>query len=193
MVDESTRLKSETAAPDPQEHPVSVLVLTGSARRDSYTRRLGEAIAAGLPGGELAPRLTVLPWFDQDLEHSPPAVVASLRAQVRDADAVVVVTPEYNGTVPGLLGNAFDWLSRPYGAGSLRGKPAVAVAASPGEVGGARAVVSLRTLLGNTGAQVLGRPITVGGIAALLDAGSDEVVEQVAEALDEAFAAARAA
>ena len=173
---------------------MSVLVLTGSARRDSYTRRLGEALAAGLPGGVLAPRLTVLPYFDQDLEHSPPAAVAALRAQLREADAVVVVTPEYNGTVPGLLGNAVDWLSRPYGAGSLRGKPAVAVAASPGEVGGARAVVSLRTLLGNTGAQVLGRPITVGGIAGVLDAGVDEVVEQVAEALDEALAtAARAA
>ena len=170
---------------------MSVLVITGSARRDSYTRRLGEALAAGLPDGVLAPRLTELPYFDQDLEASPPAEVEALRAQVRDADAVVVVTPEYNGTVPGLLGNAVDWLSRPYGAGSLRGMPAVAVAASPGEVGGARAVVSLRTLLGNTGADVLGRPITVGGIARVLDAGTvDEVLEQVAEALDDALAAA---
>ena len=173
---------------------MSVLVLTGSARRDSYTRRLGEALAAGLPGGELAPRLTELPYFDQDLEAAPPAEVEALRAQVRDADAVVVVTPEYNGTVPGLLGNAVDWLSRPYGAGSLRGKPVVAVAASPGGVGGARAVVSLRTLLGNTGAQVLGRPITVSEISRLLDAGSpDEVVEQVAEALEAVPVGARAA
>ena len=172
-----------------------VLVLTGSARRDSYTRRLGEALAAGLPGGVLAPRLTLLPFFDQDLEPTPPAEVSALRDAVDAADAVVVVTPEYNGTVPGLLGNAVDWLSRPYGAGSLRGKPAVAVAASPGEMGGVRAVVSLRTLLGNTGAEVVGRPITVGGVGRLLDAGAaDEVVEQVAEALDEAFAnAARAA
>ena len=170
-----------------------VLVLTGSARRDSYTRRLGAALASALPGGELAPVLTVLPYFDQDLEAAPPAEVEALRARVRDADAVVVVTPEYNGTVPGLLGNAVDWLSRPYGAGSLRGKPAVAVAASPGEVGGARAVVSLRTLLGNTGADVLGRPITVGGVARVLDAGAvDEVVEQVAEALDEALVSAAA-
>lgn len=171
-----------------------VLVLTGSARRDSYTRRLGEVLAAALPGGVLAPRLTVLPFYDQDLEATPPDEVEALRAQVRAADAVVVVTPEYNGTVPGLLGNAVDWLSRPYAAGSLRGKPAVAVAASPGEVGGARAVVSLRTLLGNTGAQVLGRPITVGGIDRLLQGGDlDGVVEQVADALDEAAAPARAA
>jgi chromate reductase, NAD(P)H dehydrogenase (quinone) len=172
---------------------VHVLVLTGSARRDSYTRRLGAALADALPGGELAPVLTVLPYFDQDLEAAPPAEVQALRDQVRDADAVVVVTPEYNGTVPGLLGNAVDWLSRPYGAGSLRGKPAVAVAASPGEVGGARAVVSLRTLLGNTGADVLGRPITVGGVARVLDTGAvEEVVEQVAEALDEALVRAAA-
>ncbi len=173
---------------------MSVLVLTGSARRDSYTRRLGAALATAVPGGELAPRLTELPYFDQDLEAAPPAQVSALRARVAAADAVVVVTPEYNGTVPGLLGNAVDWLSRPYGAGSLRGKPVVAVAASPGEVGGARAVVSLRTLLGNTGADVLGRPITVGGVARLLDAGAvNEVVEQVAAALDEALHASPAA
>ncbi len=173
---------------------MSVLILTGSARRDSYTRRLGAALAAALPGGELAPRLTELPYFDQDLEAAPPAEVVALRARVAAADAVVVVTPEYNGTVPGLLGNAVDWLSRPYGAGSLRGTPVVAVAASPGEVGGARAVVALRTLLGNTGAEVLGRPITFGGVARLLVAGTvDEVVKQVAAALDEALRATPAA
>ena len=168
-----------------------VLVLTGSARRDSYTRRLGEALAARLPDGVLAPRLTVLPFFDEDLEATPPAEVEALRAQVREAEAVVVVTPEYNGAVPGLLGNAVDWLSRPYGAGVLRGKPVVAVAASPGELGGARAVVSLRTLLGNAGSQVLGRPITVAGVARLLDTGAvDELAEQVAAALGEVAAPA---
>ena len=163
---------------------MNVLVLTGSARRDSYTRRLGAALAAGLDGA-LAPRLTVLPFFDQDLEPAPPAEVETLRAAVAAADALVVVTPEYNGTIPGLLGNAVDWLSRPYGAGVLRGKPVVAVAASPGEVGGARAVVALRTLLGNAGAEVLGAPVTVGGVQSLLEDGTAErVVRQVADALD---------
>ena len=137
---------------------MTVLVLTGSARTGSYTRALGAALAGALPDGVLAPVLTALPYFDQDLETTPPAQVQALRDQVRDADAVVVVTPEYNGTVPGLLGNAVDWLSRPKATASLLGTPVVAVAASPGEVGGARAVVSLRTLLGNAGAQVLGGP-----------------------------------
>jgi chromate reductase len=137
---------------------MTVLVLTGSARSASFTRTLGAALAESFPGGVLAPRLTVLPFFDQDVEGTPPAEVVALRAQVAAADALVVVTPEYNGTIPGLLGNAVDWLSRPYDAGVLQGKPVLAVAASPG---GARAVVALRTVLGNTGAVVLGPPVTV--------------------------------
>ena len=159
---------------------MSVLVLTGSARSASYTRALGEALAAALPDVVLAPRLTTLSFYDQDLDAAPPAEVVALRAQVAAADAVVVVTPEYNGTIPGLLGNAIDWLSRPYGAGALRGKPVVAVAASPGGVGGARAVVSLRTVLGNAGAELVGPPVTVAEVDRLLDSGAlDAVVAQV--------------
>jgi chromate reductase len=163
---------------------MNVLVLTGSARRESFTRRLGAVLAADLTGAELAPRLTALPYFDQDLEPAPPAQVQALRAQVAAADAVVVVTPEYNGTIPGLLGNAIDWLSRPYGAGALRGKPVVAVAASPGGVGGARAVVALRTVLGNAGAVLAGPPLTVDAVDRRLAQGdTDELVAQVRAAL----------
>ena len=142
---------------------MSVLVLTGSARSDSYTRRLGSLIVAQTPDAVLAPRLTDLPFFDQDLEVEPPAVVQRLREQVDAADVLVVVTPEYNGTIPGLLGNAIDWLSRPYGdcPSVLRGKPVLAVAASPGGVGGVRALVSLRTVLGNAGAELLETTVSV--------------------------------
>ena len=172
---------------------MTVLVLTGSARRDSYTRQLGDALAAGLTDAALAPRLTVLPFFDEDLEAAPPAEVAALREQVAAADAVVVVTPEYNGTIPGLLGNAVDWLSRPYGAGVLRGKPVLSIAASPGGVGGARAVVSLRTVLGNAGAQLVGAAVTVDAVDQRLQDGTvAAVVAEVAELL-EAPAAAQAA
>src|SRR4051812_39694271 len=142
---------------------MSVLVITGSARQDSHTRRLGAQIAATVPGGILAPRLTELPFFDQDTEATPPESVQSLRAQVADADTVVFVTPEYNGTIPGLLGNAIDWLSRPYDGqpSALRGKRVVAVTASPGGVGGVRALVSLRTVLGNAGAELLDATLSV--------------------------------
>ncbi len=174
---------------------MNVLVLTGSARRDSYTRRLGEALVAGVDGAALAPRLTTLPFFDQDLEGDVPAVVRDLRAQVERADAVVVVTPEYNGTIPGLLGNAIDWLSRPYAAGALVGKPVVAVAASPGAVGGARAVVALRTVLGNAGAQLVGPPLSVDGVDARLEgpALTALVAEIAAVVASSASEAARAA
>lgn len=173
---------------------MTVLVLTGSARSGSYTRALGTALADALRGGVLAPVLTALPYFDQDLEAEGPAAVEALRAQVAAADAVVVVTPEYNGTIPGLLGNAIDWLSRPYAAGALRGKPVVAVAASPGAVGGARAVVALRTVLGNTGAVLVGPPITVDAVNERLDGAAlqelvAEIVAVVEVAQDPALAA----
>ena len=135
---------------------MTVLVLTGSARQGSFTRQLGAVVADAAPDGVLGPRLTSLPYFDQDREAAPPAAVVALRQQVAAADLVVVITPEYNGTVPGLLGNAIDWLSRPYGTGPLRGAKVVAVAASPGGVGGARALVALRTVLANAGAELVG-------------------------------------
>jgi chromate reductase len=150
---------------------MTVLVITGSARQDSHTRRLGAQIAASIPGAVLAPRLTTLPFFDQDLEGTPPVAVQELRAQVAAADTVVMVTPEYNGTISGLLGNAIDWLSRPYDGqpSVLRGKPVVAAAASPGGIGGVRALVSLRTVLGNTGAELLDSTLSVPEVHVRLD------------------------
>jgi chromate reductase len=150
---------------------MTILVITGSARQDSHTRRLGAQIAAFVPGAELAPRLTELPFFDQDVETTPPPAVQRLRAQVAAADTVVFVTPEYNGTIPGLLGNAIDWLSRPYDGrpAVLRGKPVLTVAASPGGVGGVRALVALRSVLGNTGAEVLDTKLSVPEVHARLD------------------------
>ncbi len=166
---------------------MSVLVITGSARQDSLTRRLGEQIVATTPGAVLAPRLTALPFFDQDQEATPPAAVQELRAQVAAADSVIVVTPEYNGTIPGLLGNAVDWLSRPYAdqPAVLRGKPVVAVAASPGGVGGVRALVALRTVLGNAGADLLERQLSVPEVHLRLE---DETLGAELEALVAAFA-----
>ena len=164
-----------------------VLVLTGSARTGSFTRALGMAVSDRLPDGELAPVLTALPYFDQDLEARGPAAVEALRAQVAAADTVVVVTPEYNGTIPGLLGNAIDWLSRPYGQGALAGKPVLAVAASPGAVGGARAVVALRTVLGNAGAVLVGPPVTVDEVHTRLEGDPlQQLVDEVVALLDAA-------
>jgi chromate reductase len=156
---------------------MSILVITGSARQSSHTRRLGEQIAAATSDAVVAAPLTEVPFFDQDLESTPPVAVQQLRQQVEAADAVVFVTPEYNGTISGLLGNAIDWLSRPYDAkpSALRGKPVVTVAASPGGIGGVRALVALRTVLGNAGAELLDAQLSVPEVHVRLD--------------DEAFAA----
>ena len=126
---------------------MNILVIAGSTRRDSLNRRLAWLVARI----RLFDTVTVvadlrrLPFYDGDLEaRGVPQPVAELRATVTAADLVVVVTPEYNGTVPGLLGNAVDWLSRPARESVLRGKPMLVLSASPIPYGGVRAAGHLR-------------------------------------------------
>jgi NAD(P)H-dependent FMN reductase len=117
-----------------------VVVLLGSLRRDSYNRRIAERLRAEAPAGvtvELATGLADLPFYNEELDaDEPPAAAQELRAQVSRADRVLAVTPEYNGTMPAVLNNAIDWLSRPYGVGALRGKPFAVVGATPTQFGG---------------------------------------------------------
>src|SRR5436190_13793334 len=105
----------------------SILVLVGSLRAGSVNRRLAEAIRDQAPDDvtvELAEGLEALPFYNEDLDGAEvPAAAAELRAQVAAADRILVVTPEYNGTMPAVLNNAIDWLSRPYGVGAITGKP----------------------------------------------------------------------
>ena len=96
-----------------------------------------------------------LPFYDGDVEAAgTPGAVRELRAAVIAADAIVVVTPEYNGTVPGVLGNAVDWLSRPARLSVLKGKPVLVLSASPGRFGAVRAADHLRAVLARIGADV---------------------------------------
>lgn len=85
-----------------------------------------------------------IPAFNQDEEQNPPAKVVELKARIREADAVLIVTPEYNYSVPGVLKNAIDWASRPYGDNAWSGKPAAVMGASVGTIGTARAQYHLR-------------------------------------------------
>jgi chromate reductase len=84
-----------------------------------------------------------LPGFNRDNEKSPPAAVTEMKAKIRAADAILLVTPEYN-SIPGVLKNAIDWASRPYGDSAWKGKPAAVMGASPGALGTARAQYDLR-------------------------------------------------
>src|SRR3982750_2481990 len=114
--------------------PVRVVVLLGSLRADSYNRRIAERLQAEAPAGvsvEIAPGLADLPFYNEEIDTEDVAAgVRDLRDLVGGADRVLAVTPEYNGTMPAVLNNAIDWLSRPYGAKALRGKPFAALGAT---------------------------------------------------------------
>jgi chromate reductase, NAD(P)H dehydrogenase (quinone) len=103
-----------------------------------------------------------VPPFNEDLEGGPtPAAVAELRRVIRDADAVLIATPEYNGSIPGQLKNALDWASRPRGTAVLEGKPVATLSASPSRRGGVGAQADLRKVLGVIGAEIRGEEIAV--------------------------------
>lgn len=141
-----------------------LLVISGSTRQGSFNTRLARLVEEVRPDDTVTvvADLAALPFYDADVEATgvPPAVSA-LRAAVAGADVVVLVTPEYNGTVPGVLANAVDWLSRPHRESVLRGKPVLVLSASPTRFGAARAAEHLRTVLGRIGAQVLPAGLSV--------------------------------
>ena len=117
-----------------------VLVLVGSLRADSVNRRLAEVLQASAPEGvslEIAEGLGAIPFYNEEIDgENAPAAATRLREQVAAADRVLAVTPEYNGTMPAVLNNAIDWLSRPYGQGAIVGKPFAAIGATPTPYGG---------------------------------------------------------
>ncbi len=170
------------------------LGLAGSLRRDSYNVRLLQAAAAKLPPGErmaVWDELAAVPPFDEDAEHGPaPVAVARLRAAVEAADALIISTPEYNGSIPGQLKNALDWLSRPLETTPLRAKPVAVIGASTGLFGAVWAQADLRRVLGVIGADVVDLELPVGSVheafgddGALLDAGLDAALSELVAAL----------
>ena len=123
-----------------------ILGIAGSLRRASFNRMALNAARGLVPVGATLEILDLpdLPGFNQDNEKSPPAAVVDMKAKIRAADAILLVTPEYNYSIPGVLKNAIDWASRPYGDSAWKGKPAAVMGASPGALGTARAQYDLR-------------------------------------------------
>jgi len=127
-------------------NPVSILGFAGSLRKDSYNKALLRAALGLLPKGA---RLEVfdlegIPPFNQDFETNPPPIVKEFKAKIKAADAILIATPEYNYSIPGVLKNAIDWASRPHGDNVFEGKPVAVMSASIGMLGGARAQYHLR-------------------------------------------------
>lgn len=117
-----------------------VAVLVGSLRADSVNRQVAESLRDQAPAGveiDIVDGLADVPFYNEDVDgETPPPAAAALRERVGAAERVLVVTPEYNATMPAVLNNAIDWLSRPYGQGALVGKPFGVVGVTPTPYGG---------------------------------------------------------
>ena len=129
--------------------PIRILGIAGSLRRESYNRAALRAATKLVPEDAILETFEIdgIPPFNQDDEQNPPSKVIELKRRIREADAILFVTPEYNYSVPGVLKNAIDWASRPHGDSAWNGKPAAIMGASPGAIGTARAQSHLRQIL----------------------------------------------
>jgi NAD(P)H-dependent FMN reductase len=138
---------------------VKVLVLVGSLRAASLNRQLAEVASETTPAGvslQLFDRLGELPFYNEDEDGDGVAEsVQALRLAAAEADAALVVTPEYNGSIPGVLKNAIDWLSRPFGNGALKGKPLAVIGTALGQYGGVWAHDETRKSFGVAGPKVV--------------------------------------
>ena len=128
------------------EKKVSILGFAGSLRKGSYNKALLKAAADLLPVDATIESFDLegIPPFNQDLEGDPPLKVREFKEKIRAADALLIVTPEYNYSIPGVLKNAIDWGTRPYGDNVFAGKPVAMMGASTGMLGTARAQYHLR-------------------------------------------------
>jgi chromate reductase, NAD(P)H dehydrogenase (quinone) len=169
-----------------------VLGISGSLRGASLNTALLGAAAERLPAGaELVEfeRLREIPPYDEDAEaQGTPPAVAELRRAMREADAVLVATPEYNHSIPGVLKNALDWASRPAGRSALNGKPAAVIGASTGMFGAVWAQAETRKVLGALGGRVVEAELPIGHAAEQYADGQLELTAQQSEQLEEILA-----
>jgi chromate reductase len=162
----------------------NVAVVVGSLRKDSVSRKLAKAFAALTPNLKFnIVEIGDLPHFDQDLESDPPAQWVRFREQIAAADAVLFVTPEYNRSVPGVLKNAIDVGSRPYGSSVWNGKPGAVISVSPGAIGGFGANHHLRQSLVFLNVPLLSQEAYVGNAFGLFDDAGELINEGTAEFL----------
>lgn len=178
-----------------------VLTLVGSLRADSVNRQLAETAVTVAPEGvevTVYDGLAEVPFYNEDIDvaGSVPAVDA-LRAAAGEVDALLLVTPEYNGTLPAVLKNAIDWLSRPYGTGAVKDKPVAVISASPSQNGAKWALDDTEKVLRIAGGNVLPDvSLSVGGTAAKFGdrhpRENVEVAEQIAKVVEDLATATKA-
>ena len=173
-----------------------LLGISGSLRADSLNTQLLRLAAEELPAGvslDLYDDLGAVPPFDEDAEGETPAAVGRLRDAIDAADAVLVSSPEYNGSVPGQLKNAVDWVSRASVGAPLRGKTVAVMGTSTGQFGGLWGQAELRKVLGIVGARVVPTELAVPKGQHRLGEPDEALRAQVGGLLAELLAAAEVA
>lgn len=137
-----------------------IVTIVGSLRKDSFSLKIANVFAKLAPGSLKLEVVTPagISFFNQDLEAAPPADWLSFREKLQKSNGVLFVTPEYNRSIPGVLKNAIDVASRPYGKSSLNGKPVGIVSNSPGLLGGVSAVKHLQNILPGISGAVMQQP-----------------------------------
>ena len=175
--------------------PHHVLVIAGSLRKESFTLKTANALAKLAPPSLQLDVVTPhgISFFNQDLEANPPADWLAFRERIQKSAAVIFVTPEYNRGIPGVLKNAIDVASRPYGKSSFLGKPVGIISNSPGPLGGVSAAKNLQNVLPGICGPIMGQPETyLNGIGDAFDEKGNltkESLQKVLQQYVDAFAA----
>jgi chromate reductase len=175
--------------------PPHVVVIVGSLRKESFTLKIANALAKLAPATVKLDVVTLngLSFFNQDLEATPPADWLAFREKIQKSAGVVFVTPEYNRSIPGVLKNAIDVASRPYGKSSFLGKPTGIISNSPGPLGGVSAAKHLQNILPGISGPILGQPeIYLNGVGDAFDDKGHlikEALQKVLQQYIDAFAA----
>lgn len=171
--------------------PLTILGIAGSLRKGSYNRAALRAAQEAAPQGARVEIFDLhdIPPFNQDEEANPPTAVRELKSRVRAADAILFVTPEYNYSIPGVLKNAIDCASRPYGDSAWEGKPVAVMGASIGTLGSSRAQYHLRQCFVFLNMHPLNLPeVMIPSAASLFDANGnlkdDNTRKRIAALLD---------
>src|ERR1700757_2659756 len=175
--------------------PHHIVVIVGSLRKESFSLKIANALAKLAPPSLKLEVVTLhgISFFNQDLEANPPADWLAFREKIQKSDGVIFVTPEYNRAIPGVLKNAIDVASRPYGKSSFLGKPAGIISNSPGPLGGVSAAKHLQNILPGISGPIMGQPETyLNGIGDAFNEKGELIKEPVQKLLQqylEAFAA----
>jgi chromate reductase, NAD(P)H dehydrogenase (quinone) len=173
----------------------NIAVIVGSIRKESFTLKIAKALAKLAPDTLKLEVVTLngISFFNQDLEATPPADWLAFREKLQQSNGVLFVTPEYNRSIPGVLKNAIDVGSRPYGKSSFLGKPTGIISNSPGPLGGISAAKHLQNILPGISGLILGQPeIYLNGVGDAFDEKGNltkESMQKVMQQYLEAFAA----